>query len=271
MKYKMVAIDLDGTLVDKNGHIADEDNLAIKRLIASNVTVTLSTGRVVKATLPIIDELELHGFHIFYDGALIYNPGNLATFYAKPLDQSVVHEAVDFCRKNNIYLELYSSEKFFSEKPNWSDDIHRKFFRVEPTTVNFDDIWNKERLLKAEIVVHDDEEAVKARNFKEKFGDRLRYSIARSPAFPEIDFINIIDPQVSKGEALKRLMEFNGYLPPEVIAIGDGLNDIPLLEMAGVAVAMGNAFPEVKQVSDYITLDVEQQGVAAAVNFFFSV
>ena len=66
-------------------------------------------------------------------------------------------------------------------------------------------------------------------------------------------------------------MEFNGYLPPEVIAIGDGLNDIPLLEMAGVAVAMGNAFPEVKQVSDYITLDVEQQGVAAAVNFFFSV
>jgi Cof subfamily protein (haloacid dehalogenase superfamily) len=271
LKYKMVVIDVDGTLVDKKGKIAAEDKLAIKRLIASYVTVTLSTGRVIKASLPVIDELELKGFHIFYDGALIYNPSNLSTFYAKPLDQSAVREAIDFCRKNNIYLELYSSEKFFSEKPTWSDDVHRNFFRVEPTTVNFDDIWNKERLLKAEIVVHDDEEAVKAKMFKDKFGDRLRYSIARSPAFPEIDFINVVDPQVSKGEALKRLMEFNGYLPPEVIAIGDGLNDIPLLQMAGVSVAMGNAFPEVKQVSDYITLDVEQQGVAAAVNFFFPV
>lgn len=271
MKYKLVAIDIDGTLVDKHGNIATEDKLAIQRLLASYVTVTLSTGRVIKASLPIVDELGLKGFHIFYDGALIYNPINLSTFYSKPLDQSVVREAIDFSRENNIYLELYSSEKFFSEKPNWSDDVHRKFFRVEPTTVNFDDIWNKERLLKAEIVVHDDEEAVKAKMFKDKFGDRLRYSIARSPAFPEIDFVNIVDPHVSKGEALKRLMEFNGYLPPEVIAIGDGLNDIPLLQAAGVSVAMGNAFPEVKQVSDYITLDVEQQGVAAAVNFFFPV
>ncbi len=267
----MVAIDVDGTLVDKHGNIATEDKLAVKRLIASYVTVTLSTGRVVKASLPIVDELDLKGFHIFYDGALIYNPSNLSTFYAKPIDQSVVREAIDFSRKNNIYLELYSSEKFFSEKSNWSDDVHRKFFRVEPVTVNFDDIWNKERLLKAEIVVHDDEEAVKAKMFKDQFGDRLRYSIARSPAFPEIDFVNIVDPQVSKGEALKRLMEYNGYLPPEVIAIGDGLNDIPLLQAAGVSVAMGNAFPEVKQVSDYITLDVEQQGVASAINFFFPV
>ena len=119
---------------------------------------------------PIIDELDLKTFHIFYDGALIYNPKAMSTLYAKPLDKQVVKEAIDFTRKNNIYLELYSSEKFFSEKANWSDDVHRKFFRVEPTTVNFDDIWEKERLLKAEIVVHNDEEAVKAKLFKDNFG-----------------------------------------------------------------------------------------------------
>jgi Cof subfamily protein (haloacid dehalogenase superfamily) len=271
LKYKMVVVDIDGTLVDKRGNIAVEDKFAIKRLVAGGVTVTLSTGRVIEASIPIVDELELKGFHIFYDGALIYDPGNRSTFYAVPLDPPVVRESIDFSRKNNIYLELYSSEKFFSERPNWSDEVHRKFFHVEPTTVNFDDIWNKERLLKAEIVVHDDLEAARAKLFKDRFGERLRYSIARSPAYPEIDFINIVDPRVSKGEALKKLMEFNGYLPPEVIAIGDGLNDIPLLEAAGVSVAMGNAFPEVKQVSDYITLDVEQQGLAAAVNFFFPV
>ena len=271
MKYKMVVVDIDGTLVDKHGSIAPEDKYAVARLNNSSVVVALCTGRIVSTTMPIIEELGLKTFDIFYDGALIYNPGNMSTLYTQPLDQSVVREAIDFSRQNNIYLELYSSEKFFSERPNWSDEVHRKFFHVEPTFVNFDDIWNKERILKAEVIVHNDEEAVKAKLFKDNFGDRLRYSIARSPAYPEIDFINIVNPQVSKGVALKKLMEHYGYLPSEVIAIGDGLNDIPLLEAAGVSVAMGNAFPEVKQVSDYITLNIEQHGVAAAIKFFFPV
>lgn len=271
MKYKMVVIDIDGTLVDKHGNIAPEDKNAVTRLINLNVIVSLCTGRIISTTMPIIEELGLKDFDIFYDGALIYNTGTRATLYAKPLDAPIVRQAIDFSRQNDIYLELYSSEKFFSEQPNWSDEVHRKFFRVEPTKVNFDDIWNKERILKAEVVVHNDEEAVKARLFEDNFGDRLRYSIARSPAYPEIDFINIVNPQVSKGVALGKLMEHYGHLPAEVIAIGDGLNDIPLLEAAGMAVAMGNAFPEVKQVSDYITLNIEQHGVASAIDFFFPI
>jgi Cof subfamily protein (haloacid dehalogenase superfamily) len=271
LKYKMVVIDIDGTLVDKNGNISPEDKAAVTRLDNSSVIVSLCTGRVIKASMPVIKELNLNTFHIFYDGALIYNPRSLSTIYARPLEAAIVREAIDFSRRNDIYLELYSSEKFFSEQPNWSDEVHRKFFHVEPTKVNFDDIWDKERILKAEVVVHNDEEAAKARLFRDHFGDKLRYSIARSPAYPEIDFINIVNPQVNKGEALKKLMEHYGYLPSEVIAIGDGLNDIPLLQAAGVAVAMGNAFPEVKQVSDYITLPIEEHGVAAAINFFFPV
>jgi Cof subfamily protein (haloacid dehalogenase superfamily) len=271
LKYKMLAIDIDGTLVDKHGNISGADRYAITRLVDSSIVVALCTGRVVQATTRVIKELDIESYHIYYDGALIYNPGNLATLYSAPLDQKLVKEAIDFSRKNKIYLELYSSENFFSERPNWSDEVHRKFFRVEPTKVNFDDIWNKKLILKAEIVVHNDEEAVKATLFKDYFGVKLRYSVARSPAFPDIDFINIVSPQVSKGEALKKIMEFWGYMPSEVIAIGDGLNDIPLLQAAGVSVAMGNAFPEVKQIAKYVTLDIEHHGVAAAINLFFPV
>ena len=271
MKYKMVVIDIDGTLVDKHGNIAEEDKQAVKRLLSSYVTVALSTGRIVQTSLPIIEALELKSYHIFYDGALIFNPKSNSRFFAKPMDAAVVHEAIDFTRKNNIYLELYSQEKFFSERPNWSDEVHRTFFHAEPTKVNFDDIWNKEKILKAEIVVHNDEEAMQAKIFKDKFGDKFHYSIARSPAYPDIDFINIVHPEVNKGEALKKLIDYWGYLPSEVIAIGDGLNDIPLLQAAGVSVAMGNAFDEVKKVSDYITLPIEEHGVASAINFFLPV
>ena len=271
MKYKLVVIDVDGTLVDKHGNIAEEDKHAITRLLNSYVIVALSTGRVIQACLPIIDELNLNTFHIFFDGALIYNPKNIREIYVKEVESELVREAVEFSRKNNIYLELYSSEKFFAERENWSDEVHRKFFRVEPTFVNFDGIWARERILKAEVVVHNDEEAVKAKLFKDNFDSRFHFSVARSPAYPDIDFINILNRDASKGQALKELMSFWGHLPAEVIAIGDGLNDIPLLEEAGVSVAMGNAFPEVKQIADYITLDIEQHGVAAAINFFFPV
>ena len=271
MKYKMVVIDIDGTLVDKNGNISPEDKSAVTRLDNSSIIVSLCTGRVIKASMPVIKELNLNTFHIFYDGALIHNPRSLSTIYARPLDAAIVREAINFSRKNDIYLELYSSERFFSERPNWSDEVHKKFFRVEPTKVNFDDIWDKERILKAEVVIHSDEEAAKAKLFEANFGDRLRYSIARSPAYSDIDFINIVNPQVSKGVALEKLIEFYGYRASEVIAIGDGLNDIPLLKAAGVSVAMGNAFPEVKEAALYVTQDIEQHGVASAINFFFPV
>ncbi|MCJ7764128.1 MAG: HAD-IIB family hydrolase, partial [Dehalococcoidales bacterium] len=210
----------------------------------------------------------LDGYHIFFDGALASDPHQNREIYVQPIKKEVVRRAVEFVRKNDTYLELYSSEKFFAERENWSDTIHSNFFKVEPTFVDFSDIWERERIVKAELVVHNPEEADKAESFQKEFDGSLRFSIARAPAYPGIDFVNVIDPRVSKGEALKALVSFMDMPMSEVIAIGDGLNDISLLEVAGTAVAMGNAFPEVKKVADYITLDVEDSGVAAAVERF---
>jgi len=267
-KYKLLVVDIDGTLVDKHGAISDEDKRALASAAAVGVKVALSTGRVIKACRRIIDLLSLDGYHIFFDGALVSDPHKNREVYAQPIKGEVVRRAVEFARANDIYLELYSSESFFTERENWSDDVHRQFFRLEPTLVDFTGIWQQERIVKAELVVHNAEERRKAELFQSEFNGRLRFSIARSPAYPEIDFINIVDPGVSKGEALKTLASFLSIPISEVIAIGDGLNDIPLLEAAGLAVAMGNAFPEVKKVADYITLDVDHCGVAAAIKKF---
>lgn len=269
MNYKMVVIDIDGTLVDGHGRLADEDKNAIGRLLDSGVTVSLCTGRIIQTTMGIIDKLGLKTFSIFYDGALIFNPRDSSTIYSGLLEPATVREAVEFSRQNDIYLELYSNERFFAEKAHWSDEIHRSFFHMEPTYTSFDGICDREKLLKAEVVVHNEEEAAKAKLIQEHFADKLRFSIARSPAYPNIDFVNIVHPQVSKGVAFKKLVEHFGFSTDEVIAIGDGLNDIPLLKEAGMAVAMGNAFPEVKQVAHYITLPIEEHGVAAVVERFF--
>ncbi len=267
-KYRLLVIDIDGTLVNRDGDISDRDRQALAQAAASGVKVALSTGRVIRACRRIIDLLSLDGYHIFFDGALVSDPHHNREVYVQPLKKEVVRRAVEFTRKNDTYLELYSSESFFAERENWSDAIHSNFFKVEPTFVDFSGIWERERIIKAEMVVHNSEEAAKAESFKKEFDGSLRFSIARAPAYPGIDFVNIIDPGVSKGEALKALTSFLDIPISEVIAIGDGLNDISLLEVAGTAVAMGNAFPEVKKVADYITLDVENSGVAVVVERF---
>jgi Cof subfamily protein (haloacid dehalogenase superfamily) len=288
----MVFIDVDGTLVNKNGNIAEKDKHAIARLVNLRVLVVLCTGRVVQATKAVIDELGLNTFHVFYDGAFIANPHTKYKLFSKPIDVALVREVVDFSRQNNIYLGLYTNgasspadttnpfsltnwsaaidkDILFSERPNWSDAIHRDFFNMEPTRVNFDDIAGNKEILKAEILVNSDEEAMQAKQLKDHFGDRFHYSIAHSPAFPDMEFINLLHPQVSKGAALNELIDYWGYPASDIIAIGDGLNDIQLLEMVGASVAMGNACDELKQVSNYVTNTIEENGVATAINFFF--
>ena len=139
---------------------------------------------------------------------------------------------------------------------------------MEATFVDFSGIWERERLRKAELLVHNPEEEAKARLFQDEFASSLRFSIARTPAYADVKFINIIDPEVSKGTALKALASHLGVQVSEVIAIGDGTNDISLLSAAGLAVAMGNAPDEVKEVADHVTLDVDHSGLAAAIEKF---
>ncbi len=267
-KYKLLVIDVDGTIIDKSGAISNEDRVALAGAAANGVRVCLSTGRVVGACRSILDKLGLDGCHIFYDGALICDSAGGNEIYCNPLEAEAVRRAVEFARANDIYLELYTNDCFYAEKSNWSDEIHTNYFGVAPTITDLSGIWNSKRILKAEILVHNEAEQAEADLFMGEFNGSLHFSIARSPSFPEIDFVNIINPGVSKGAALKALVAYHGAEMEEVIAIGDGLNDIELLKAAGTAVAMGNAFTEVKEVADYITLDVEDSGVAAVVKKF---
>jgi HAD superfamily hydrolase (TIGR01484 family) len=108
----------------------------------------------------------------------------------------------------------------------------------------------------------------KAREFYARFEGSLHVSLARSPAFPGVEFANVVAPDVSKGRALEALSLYLGISLSEVMAVGDGTNDLTLLSQAGLAVAMDNAPDEVKAVADHITLDVEQNGLAAAIERF---
>ncbi|MBI4283468.1 MAG: HAD family phosphatase [Chloroflexi bacterium] len=264
--YKLLVVDIDGTLLGKNGTISAEDKKALARAHNSGIRVSLSTGRVVRACLNLISQLPLDGYHIFFDGALVASPEKGEEVYVKPISEESVKQIIEFAHRHEVNLDLYSATKFFAERETWATNIRRQFFDLEPTVVDFSELWRKERIIKGTLVVRSQEERAKADNFYRHFDSRLAFSWTKTPAYPEVDFINVLAPDVSKGKALEALASYLGVDLTEIMAIGDGINDVSLLSIVGLAVAMNNARPELKAVADYVTLDVDHNGVAAAIN-----
>ena len=267
-RYKLLVVDIDGTLLDKNGNIAAEDKKALSKAVDSGIRVSLSTGRVVQACLRFIKQLSLDGYHMFFDGALVYNPEKDEEVYVEPISKDLVRQMVEFAHLVGLDFDLYSSTHFFAERETWATDIRRQFFKLVPTIVDFTKIWQTERMIKGTLVVSSAEEKAKANDFYLHFKDSLNFSWTLTPAYPDVDFINVVAHDVSKGKALEALASFLGIPLTEVIAIGDGVNDVPLLSSAGLAIAMDNAPDELKAVADYVTLDVDHNGVAAAISKF---
>lgn len=265
--YRLLVMDIDGTLLDKDGNISAEDREALDGVRESGMMLALSTGRSSLACRGIIARLSLDGYHIFFDGALVGCLESGHEVSAQPISPAVVRQMVDYARQHGIDLELYSATHYFAERETWSTEAHREYFDIVPTIIDFSQVrW--ERIIKGGLAVTNPEENARAQSFQGRFDDSLYLSWARTPAYPGVDFINILSPEVSKGKALEVLVSYLGLAMSEVMAVGDGTNDISLLEMAGLAVAMGNAPDEVKAVADYLTLDVEQSGLAAAIREF---
>jgi Cof subfamily protein (haloacid dehalogenase superfamily) len=259
---------MDGTIVNADGKISEADKKAIAAVQVRGVRVALSTGRVVDACRKYIAELGLDGIHIFFDGALVYDLSHKKSIYSRPINAETLKAAVDFARENKIYLELYAIDRYFVEEITWADKIHREFFGLHSTLTNFDEIIGSDTIIKCELMVHDDEEEAKYRLFMEHFKGKLKGSVARTPAYPEVRFVNVVDPRVNKGSALEKLAGHYGVSLDRVMAIGDGTNDLPLLEKAGLKIAMGNAREELKAIADYVTLSVDESGAAAAIEHF---
>ena len=267
-RYKLLMVDIDGTLIGKDRTISAKDKNALARARDSGILVSLSTGRAVEACRAIIDQLSLDGYHIFFDGALVSNPDSGEVVYIEPIGEECVRQMAEFAHLNEVNLDLQSATHYFIERETWVTDIRRHFFGVEPAIVDFSEVWQKEKIIKATLTSSSAEEKAKADSFCRKFKDSLGFTLAKTPVYPEVDFINVVAPNVSKGKALDRLAPFLGMPLTEVMAIGDGDNDISLLSSAGLAVAMDNALDAVKAVADFVTLDVDHNGVAAAIEKF---
>jgi Cof subfamily protein (haloacid dehalogenase superfamily) len=261
-------VDIDGTLINRAGDISAADRQALARVIEGGIRVSLSTGRVGQACRKVIELLSLDGYHVFADGALVADSQSDREIYVEPIPRELVQEIVEFVHGHEMRIDLYSSRQFFAEQEDWTTDIRRKFFGLEPTITDLGNVWRSERIIKGTLVVYSPAEKAQAKRFHRHFNDRLNFSWTMTPAYPGVDFINVISQEVSKGRALEELASFLGIELSEVIAIGNGDNDVSLLSTAGLGIAMGNSPDGLKAVADHVVPDVEHSGVAVAVEKF---
>lgn len=247
MSYKLIAIDLDGTLLNNKGKISQLNKAVIKQAIDQGIQIVLCTGRPYKEATAFAEELNLNAsnqYIIDYGGSMIHD------LTGKVLYQQTL--------KNQTCTDI--AQNLYAHK------ISFKLIDTQGNLYNSDQEWTEKRMLQSDLAVL--KFLMKTHKVKlERWAQWLHeqydqdYFVVQTSSKE----VEICPRNVNKGTALERLIKLLKISPQEVIAIGDMDNDLPMLKIAGLSIAMGNANDNVKQVCDVETLDNNHEGVGIAI------
>ena len=264
---KMVVTDIDGTIADKDALISPAVRKSISDLSKSGVKVVLATGRMFRATYPVLEDLNLDTPIISYQGGLVKEYfGEQKILYAKYTDKKLAFEIIEYFRSKNIHINIYVNDVLFVEN---DDDYIKKYIENRNIVYTVVDDLKKIDLNGLHKILGIDKDENKiidvTKELKEIYRDRL-YVIRSTPYFCEVSNL-----EASKASALKFLQKYWGFKNDEVLSIGDQDNDIDMIEAAGVGVAMGNGTPAIKSAADFITKTIDEDGFSYAIERFCDV
>ena len=258
---KMVATDIDGTILKWSFQFSPEVKKCIKELDESGIKVVLVTGRMHSSTTPVARELGLHTPIVSYQGGLIKDESG-KTLYQKDLKPDYAKKIIKWARKNNVHLNLYLDDKLYVEHDNEIVKEYTDGRFIDYTVCSFDDlnIENVNKLLAIDL-----KDADKVTGWVEELSREFPdlYIVKSTPFFCEIG-----SKDAKKSSGVKFLADMWGIKQEEILTIGDQNNDIELLKAGGIKVAMGNATEELKSYADYITDTVENDGFVKAIEKF---
>ncbi len=263
-EIKLIALDVDGTIMDKSYRISDRVKNTISCAVKKGIKVMIATGRMYSATVPTAVELGLKTPLIVYQGSLIkeFHESD-RTLLHHYLNTDISYEVIRDTRKKNVQINAYLDDKLYVEtaSPILVDYAQRR--SIPYHTV--DCFENCENFLPTKILAMDpDPEKINrlVGEFKEKYSDRL--NITKSTDY----FCEFINKKCSKADGIMFLAEKWGIDRAEIMAIGDHDNDREMIDFAGTGVAMGNSHDNLKQAADYVTESVNNDGAALAIEKF---
>ena len=257
MIYKLVAIDLDDTLLKGDLTISERAKKAISQCMAQGTLVTFATGRMFSSALPYALDLKLDLPLITYQGALVkYADGR--EVYHRPLELPLAQEILRFLKPKGIHINVYINDQLYMEELT---EQGRKYKAIAKVPIFFINLPGDIKEDPSKIVLIGESEELD--QVQKELDSRYSSQINTTKSKPF--FLEISHPLATKGIALKELAQSLDIKQEEVIAIGDNLNDLDMIAYAGCGVAVGNAVAELKAIANFITANNEDDGVAEAI------
>ena len=266
MKYKMIVLDLDGTLTNNKKEITPRTKQALMQAQAAGVHVVLASGRPTYGIVPLAEELKLKdngGYILAFNGGKIIDCTNNEVLFEQKLDEQLVPILFQEAQKAGMEILTYQGEGIAATNKDDEYVQHEAFINKMPV-MQYDDFLNQlvYPINKCLIVgdptpLHE----LEIRLAKELEG---KMDVYRSADF----FLECVPLGIDKARSLDRLISSLSISREEVIACGDGYNDLSMIRFARLGVAMANAAKDIQSEADFVTLSNEEDGVAHVIERF---
>ena len=270
MQYKLLALDMDGTLLNSQKKISPRTAAAIDELSKRGIHIVTSTGRGFVEMSDYRDVVKLMNCGILNSGGLLFDFRNDTPIKIHGLDEKIILQLIDFGLEERAMIHMLSVRKSLAR----DEDIqHMEAFDMSDYHDMFNRVCTRCDDLKKYVHEHPGE-VIKINLYHRDRISRDR-NLARieplhlSISFAEANNLEMSPENITKASGLRELCDFLKIDVAETVAIGDAHNDTEILQTAGLAVAMGNASPEIKSLADFVTLDNDSDGVAAAIEKIF--
>ena len=265
MSIKLIVFDLDGTLLDVEHKLQDKTIEAVKQVREKGIKTMVATGRMYCSARPHTKLLGMVDPVIAYNGALVIDPNDEKEIFHAPIPFEIADEITKMVVHNGYHLQLYIDDKLYVAEKNKYTDTYYDIAGIEANYVGRLDEFLSEEPTKMLIIEEDENKQIEIKNFlKDNFKDKIELS----SSYPS--FIEITKKDISKAVPLKEFAAKSNIKQEEVMAFGDGLNDLKMIEWAGTGIAMQNAHSELQKQADDTAPNHDDFGIARYLKQYFN-
>ena len=283
--YKLITVDLDGTLLNKYGEVSEYTKNIIKKVTDQGILVVLASGRISESVLTIAKEIGANKYYISGNGSVLYDMQKKEIIYEKYLSKEKVLELIELCEKNSIYYNIYTESSVIAKSLNYNVAFYNyentKKSSDKKTEINIvDDVYNyiktlnTNKFLKMTIC---DENKIVFSSILRKVKDipdidvlevshmsKKKIKMGTKEVSVGYYYTEVSSKNVDKWYAIEEIMKKENIAKEEVISFGDNNNDILMINNAGLGIAMGHSNEQVKKVAKFVTQTNDEDGVAKA-------
>ncbi len=269
MDYKIIVLDLDGTLTNRDKIITPRTREALMKIQDMGKIVVLASGRPTHGVMPLARELELehHGGYILsFNGGMIVNCQTGETVFSSQLPADINKKVIGLAQEHRVDIMTYEGDKIIASNAAYQYiALESRVCHMEVKEIHdFEKMKEYVSFAVPKFILTDDGDYLVTIEPKVKAAMGRDFGVYRSDPY----YLEVLPKGIDKAKSLERFLEVTGYKREEMIACGDGYNDLTMIRFAGLGVAMENGVLPARQAADYITLSNNDDGVAHVVEKF---